>query len=366
MGKKRRAPAGCYWRDNILWASAKIRGKRTRWSLETNDPKVAAERRQKGKDRLIADEHGDAKRTFAEVMEDWVTWVSAECGTKTVQRYLCSLEQWSPWLDGKMFADVMRKQFLAEVVRERRKKKITNATIKRDLGALSSIANFAVIQDWLDANPVLPLIKATKEKRYPITLPEDAHVALVISRAPGMIADIMRAAVATGGREEELYTAHRTQVDYAKKQMTLHGEGHGGTKKTRVIDLQPFGGCDLMNNLPAYVGSPFLFWHGRGEDYKNFASQFADIVRRTAKWAAANGVAFRPFRFHDLRHLHAVNWLKDGRSIYTLQKRLGHVSIKTTELYLDFLTPEEQLAVKGLAEGRGVPQKEPQSAEGSG
>lgn len=55
------------------------------------------------------------------------------------------------------------------------------------------------------------------------------------------------------------------------------------------------------------------------------------------------------FRFHDLRHLHAVNWLKDGRSIYDLQRRLGHSSIKTTEEYCRFLTPEEDRAVKGLA-----------------
>jgi hypothetical protein len=46
-------------------------------------------------------------------------------------------------------------------------------------------------------------------------------------------------------------------------------------------------------------------------------------------------VGFRPFRFHDLRHLHAITWLKSGRSIYELQHRLGHASIKTTEGYLE-------------------------------
>jgi integrase/recombinase XerD len=265
-----------------------------------------------------------------------------------------------------MFADVMKKRFLAEVVRQRRKDGITNATLKRDLVAMSSMANFAVVQDWLDANPVLPLLKATKEKRHPIVLPEAEHVKLVISRASGMIAVMVRIAVATGAREAELYTAHRTQVDHDKRQMTLHGKGRDGALKTRVIDLEPFGGYEMVQALPAYVGSPFLFWHGAGEDYKNFASQFADIVKRTAKWAAANHVSFRPFRFHDLRHLHAVNWLKDGRSIYVLQGRLGHSSIKVTELYLDFLSPEEQLVAKGLAAGAGVPQKEPQSAESTG
>jgi integrase/recombinase XerD len=91
-----------------------------------------------------------------------------------------------------------------------------------------------------------------------------------------------------------------------------------------------------------------LFWHSDGEDYKNFASQFSAIVERTAEWARENGVDFRPFRFHDLRHLHAVSWLKDGGSIYDLQNRLGHTSIKTTEIYCRYLTPEEERVAKGL------------------
>jgi len=57
------------------------------------------------------------------------------------------------------------------------------------------------------------------------------------------------------------------------------------------------------------------------------------------------------FRFHDLRHLHAVEWLRSGRSIYTLQHRLGHDSIKATEVYLKYLAPEEQQRVRGLAPG---------------
>jgi integrase/recombinase XerD len=104
--------------------------------------------------------------------------------------------------------------------------------------------------------------------------------------------------------------------------------------------------------LPSNVGTSLLFWHTAGESYKNFPSQFAALVGRTAEWAKANGVAFRPLRFHDLRHLHAIEWLKSGRSICALQHRLGHTSIKTTERYLGvgYLTFEEQEAAKSGAE----------------
>jgi integrase/recombinase XerD len=46
-------------------------------------------------------------------------------------------------------------------------------------------------------------------------------------------------------------------------------------------------------------------------------------------------------RLHDLRHLFAVTYLRQGGNIYCLQKLLGHASIKTTELYLDYLTHDE-------------------------
>jgi integrase/recombinase XerD len=44
-----------------------------------------------------------------------------------------------------------------------------------------------------------------------------------------------------------------------------------------------------------------------------------------------------------------VQWLKDGRSIYDLQRRLGHTSIKTTEMYCQYLTADEERSAKQLA-----------------
>jgi integrase/recombinase XerD len=160
-----------------------------------------------------------------------------------------------------------------------------------------------------------------------------------------MVADIVRAAIATGARQDELLKARREHIDHDRRQMTLIGKG----RKLRVIGLDPYGGYDLLCGLPAYAHKPYLFWHSDGQSYKNFASQFAAIIKRTAEWANENSIDFRPFRFHDLRHLHAVTWLKDGRSIYDLQSRLGHTSIKTTEMYCTYLTPEEQRTAKGVA-----------------
>lgn len=344
-GKYPKAPAGCFWRGNTLYGRTRIKGRLLVWSLRTSNPKVATERREVAKERMIADVfHGDAKRDFVEVLELWAVSINKQVGVRTAQRYASSLNQMRPWLDGKGVGEIDGR-LVAEIIRTRSASGVTNATIKRDLVALSSVINYAIDQGWREDNPVLPRMRRIREKREPIILPHRAHVDLVIERCPGMIAHIVQAAIATGARQDELLKARREHIDHDRRQMTLMGKG----RKLRVISLDPYGGYDLISGLPAYARSPQLFWHSEGRVYKNFASQFAAIVARTAVWATEVGVDFRPFRFHDLRHLHAVTWLKDGRSIYDLQNRLGHTSIKTTEAYCRYLTSEEERIAKGLA-----------------
>src|SRR6266516_577029 len=351
MATKRKALAGCYWREGILWGRVKINGRDIRWSLHTDNPAIARQRRQAGKARAVADAfHGDAQRTFLEAMDGWAAWIKRRVRPKAVQRYACSLDQLREWIENKKLSEITGR-LIADIIRDRGFQGASNATVKRDLVALSSVMNFAMDQGWIESNPVLPRMKRVKERRDPIVLPVRAHIDLVIERAPGMIQQVIQVATATGAREEELLTARRSHINHDRKQMTLYGKGG----KTRVIDLEPFGGYDLVRSLPAHVKTPLLFWHSDGEDYKNLASQFSAIVKRTAAWAMEHGVEFRPFRFHDLRHFHAVEWLKsERRSIYDLQKRLGHSSIKVTEMYCQYLTPEEERIAK---DGAQVAQK---------
>ena len=54
-------------------------------------------------------------------------------------------------------------------------------------------------------------------------------------------------------------------------------------------------------------------------------------------------------KFHDLRHSFAVDHLRTRRgSISHLQQTQGDESIKTTELYPKFLTPEERQQAKSM------------------
>jgi integrase/recombinase XerD len=240
-----------------------------------------------------------------------------------------------------LFLDEIDKAKVDEIVTARRAQGVSTSTIRNDLTALSSVLKFAD----LDSNPALNRLQRLKARRDPIVLPDVAHIERMIGRAPGRMSALVAAAWRTGCRLEELVTAERAKLDHTHRQLTVIGKGN----KLRVIDLDFGGAYEILRALPVRLGCKWLFWHGDGLPYKNLSARFGTLVR--AELAAAERAAekaghaepdFRKFRFHDLRHRHAVDWLKAGRSIYDLQQRLGHESVKTTEIYLKFLTPEEK------------------------
>ena len=265
----RKPPTGCFWRGNTLWGRIYINGREIRRSLQTSDPKIAAQRRKAAQERVIADKFGDATRDFVEVVEAWSQWITRQVSPATSRRYACSLDQLQPHLDGKMLSAIDGR-LVSEIAQARASAGVSNATIKRDLVALSSVMNYAIDQGWCDNNPVLPRMHRIKERRDPIVLPPREHIDLVIARCSGMVADMVKVAMATGARQNELLKARRDSVDHDRQQLTIIGKGN----KQRVIDLEPLGGYSLISALPAYAGKPLLFWHSEGESYKNFAGNF--------------------------------------------------------------------------------------------
>ena len=358
--RRRKAPPNTEWHGGTLYGRIRIKGKLRRWSLRTDDVEAARTIVAADVEALKAEAYPAGNRVRYDDM--FAAWgerhITHEVGPSTARRYAVSLKQLEPFLRGR-FLDEVDKELIAAIVDGRRAAGVATATIRRDLTALSSVLAFADVDD----NAALARLKRLKERRDPIVLPEAAHIERMIGRAPGRLGALVHAAWLTGCRLEELVTAERGKLDHARRQLTVRGKGN----KTRVIDLDFGGAYEVLRAQPARLGCKWLFWHGQGEPYRNLSSRFAALVRgqheiciKAAKIAKHDEPDFRPFRFHDLRHRHAVDWLKAGRSIYDLQQRLGHASIKTTEIYLKFLTPEEARIVMygareaDVAEQRGA------------
>jgi integrase/recombinase XerD len=303
--------------------------------------------------------HGGGPRLFIDVVAEWKTFMEGKPGDKwdgqvgktTFTRYCVSLIQIAPFLDDKRLSEIDGR-LIGRIVRERGAE-VTKATVKRDLSALSSVMNYAVAHEYRDNNPVLPWLKTVKERRDPIVEPRDKDIELMIRRARGMWPQLIKAALVTGVREAALVNARREDIDHDRKELRVVDKGN----KVRVVDLKPMGGYDVFAKLPAFAGKPWLFWRTEdkrvrkdskreattiGDKIEDPAACFRREVTQVVVWAKENGVEFRPFTFHHLRHKHAIVWLRNGGNIYELQQRLGHSSIKQTEEYLKYVNPDQQ------------------------
>lgn len=356
MGK-RWAPKNTYWRGGILWGRATIASKEYRWSLRTRDGALAKSRVKAERERLIGAAHyGEQRHKYEDVFVEWSDHIATQVGAQTAKRYSVSLKQLEPELL-PLFIDEISKATVNEIVKRRRGQGISTATIRRDLTALSSLLEYADDHDYREGNPALARLRKLKERRDPIVLPQHPHIARVIKRAgSSMLGSITKAAIATGCRQAELVYAERRHFDRARRQLTVIGKGN----KLRTIDLDP-ATATMIARLPACIGCRYLFWQGEGEPLAWTYSRFRDLVAAeldaAQKAAQDQGVErpdFERFTFHHLRHRFAVDWLKSGKSIYDLKEHLGHTSVATTEIYLRFLTVEEQRAAKSAAAHRAA------------
>jgi integrase/recombinase XerD len=342
-GKRPQAPRNTYWRGGTLWAKYTVAGVTVRTSLRTSDPVAAKRRVAELIDREKAARHfGEVVIDWERAVVDWTAHIREQVSPQTAERYASSLIQCQPYLAGQPINLIDRKT-LQRMVTDRRASGITNATIKRDLTAISSVLEFAIGQEWLEANPALAVAKTITERRDPIVLPTEESLSYMAGRLDPVWRDFMISARLTGLRITELCSVRHRDLNATG--MTLHVPKAKGNKP-RTIDLtqaavdvlarQPKGGCQELFHR---AGKPLIFASARFKVKLNLAQKAAQKA----------GIEFARFRFHDLRHLYAVEYLRQGGSIYMLQQQLGHASITTTEGYLRFLTPEQAKRAKQTA-----------------
>jgi integrase/recombinase XerD len=336
---------GLYQRNGIYWARLKVRGHEYRASLRTRSLGLA-ERRLKALRQQIEDTAyfgaSDPVSWEAAVVSWASAWQRLGIKPRTGARYAQSLACCRHWLDGKQTHEIDG-DLLKQIIRARGKHGITNATIRRDLTAISSVLGHCVDEGWIEENPAHMLDRSRfKEKRLPIVLPRADSIAQVFAEQSRFM-DMAELSLETGMRQEEVAGLEHDRIDRKRMAATLEETKGNAVRQVTLTDKA----LAIIDRQPRNIRTKWVFWHGNGERYRNVDSSFYALVKRVARKAAQSGRDFRRFRFHDLRHLFAVTYLRERRgTIYALQQELGHKSIKTTEEYLRHLTPDEQLAAK--------------------
>lgn len=323
-----------YKRADTWWARVKINGAEVRRSLRTGSRAEAKERAK----ALIAELQrvavtGSERHTWRDAVVLWSqTLDSGGVKPSTAKRYQVSARALDARL-GKLYLDQITRRVVGEIVSERKTAGASNATIRRDLTAMSRILAVAVASGWTDENPARSWDRSViKERRETIRPPALAAIEAVAGDAPGRLADLIRFAALTGMRQQEAARLEWRDVDMQAGTVTLV---RTKTSRPRVIRLDTPGGNarPVLERVTRSLHGAHVFWHGygAGRPYAQVANRFITVCQRVAE--ASNG-RLETFRFHDMRHAFAVRWLQSGGDIYDLSRHLGHSSVKTTEGYL--------------------------------
>lgn len=331
-----------YRRGSVYWLRTSVAGRELRESLRCCDLKTARQRRDKRIAEIEGAVHfGEVKHTWEEAVTEWAQHAIGQVSRTTAKRYAVSLKQCGPFLVGSDVKAIDGKTIQHLVNQRRNVDKATPATIRRDLTAISRVLEYAEALEWREGNPTLSKRKLLRERRDPITLPTSQDIDTVCASASHRFSSLIRSALLTGCRQDEL--VNLTWKHFNAKTGTLEVIGKGN--KRRTIQLSESAAAHLMAQ-PYTLGSELIFCTDKGTKWTSPASNFGRIARSVA----AKNKGFRRFRFHDLRHLYAVEALRGGMGLYALSKHLGHTSVQVTErVYLTFLTPEEAQAAKDKA-----------------
>jgi len=330
-----------FTRNGIYWLSAKIKGVRYRESLHTSSVTTA----RKVRDKRIAEIKacrwwGEQLHSWQSAVVAWESHVSNQLSSATKKRYGVSLTAADPFLS-KYTIDKIDGQAITSFITARQGQGASPATIRRDLTAISSVLEYAEAMDWREGNPTLSKRRILRERRDPINLPHHADIEAIIRASSKKFGALIRAALLTGCRQNELVTASWRNFDPLAGTLTIIGKGN----KLRVIELSREA-LSFFKSQVRTGKSPFIFCKENGEPFSQAHSDFTHVRRRAISIAAKSGQSLERFRFHDLRHLFAVQALRNGMGIYELSQHLGHTSVKTTEIYLSHLTPVEKKSVK--------------------
>lgn len=356
MSAKIEKPKNIYKQKNSKnwWLRVKINGVTHRETLNTTSQRVAQKRaNSRIKELRGLDEAGELDWRFGIGLAKFYDALGSEnssWSSETRKRYQCSLRQILRTFDDycndidREIEDLMAAEittsWVSEFVARRREDGVSVSTINRDLTAFTNLMKAIKNDGWIETNPVQNYEKQGMSEILPdIVLPNAASIQKLSARAPGTLQHFPSFLDVTGGRVTEV--AKLRWSDISGMERPVEGNvnvvlRHTKGGKVRTIQLRQEA-IDILLKVQKSNASPYVFWnttdHGFYKDPSNLFWEYGQETEFNA-------------RLHDLRHKFAIERLKEGWSIYRVQKYIGHGSVLTTErYYLRYLTEEERARV---------------------
>lgn len=226
---------------------------------------------------------------------------------------------------GKKYLDEISKHDVIGFQQGMRSKKYAPGTCNRCLILLRYMFNLAIRWETpgVSRNPSkdVPLYEDPNKKERFLTQGETSVLFEAVRRSDNVMLEyIIPMLLLTGARKREVLDAKWEDFDLQRKQWRIPETKLGRPRHVPLSD----GVLRLLGSIP-HNDCPWVFANPKTK--KPYVSIFYawDTARKHA--------GLQDVRIHDLRHSFASFLVNSGRTLYEVQKILGHTQVKTTQRY---------------------------------
>lgn len=228
-------------------------------------------------------------------------------------------------LGSKRMDQILREDVVG-LLHERRKEGAAVGSANRLVILVRYMYNLAIKWEFegLKKNPAHEITlfedPPTKE-RYLTTEEVETLYRMVLKSDNPMLQYIVPMLILTGARKQEVLKARWQDFDLKNRSWRIPMTKSGRSLTLPISDAV----IDLLNAVPRYPSIDYVFLN---------AKTLKPYVSIYASWNTARELAgLKDVRMHDLRHSFASFLVNNGRSLYEVQKLLGHSQITTTQRY---------------------------------
>ena len=265
------------------------------------------------------------------LIQEFIHHIAVEKGlaANTVESYQRDLSQLADFL--RMPPNRITAEDISKYLLFLRNQGKANSTICRQLAAIRSFFAFLVREGHLDSNPTRTLESPGSEWKLPDVLsPEEVEVLLAQPnvRTPVGLRDkaLLEVMYATGLRVSELVGLDCDHVKLDLGYLRCHGKGG----KERIVPLGEVAVYWLEKYLASRASAT--------NDSPLVVIRRGNRLTRQGVWKlikeyAARGGISGSITPHTLRHSFATHLLENGADLRSVQEKLGHADIYTTQIY---------------------------------
>ena len=207
--------------------------------------------------------------------------------------------------------------------------KISVSLINQSISAFKILQVDVLGHEWEQ----FKIRRPRREKKLPVVLSVGEVEKLIAVTKNIKHRALLALAYSAGLRRQEIQLIKPLDIDSARMQVrVVQGKG----KKDRHSILSPKA-LDLLRIYYKIERPKTFLFESQGKKGVQLADQTLNCI---VKNSAAKAGIKKKVSFHTLRHCFATHLLEKGVNIRIIQEFMGHVSLKTTSIYLHLVNVE--------------------------